>query len=580
MKTFEELGISVPVGHSGEFATTCPQCSSIRKNKTARCLSVNVDKGVWKCNHCDWRGSLLAGIYEHSNHNAQRPKIFCKPEYSYAPTPSDKMLDLFTTRCIPADVVLRNKISEQKTWMPQIEEFAMAIRIPFLRNGEVVNIKSRDYNKNFRLETGAERIMYGMDDCIGYETLIFVEGELDKLSCEVAGFLNCVSVPDGAPPPTSQGYTSKFSYLESAEEFLNSFKKFVLAVDNDPAGQKLEEELVRRLGAENCLRVEFPNGCKDANEVLMKHGAATLKQCIDNACPYPVAGIFDVTDFSNQIDHMYENGLPSGALPGWHTLNALITFQPGQWTIVTGIPGHGKSEFLDAIMVNLANNYDWKFAIFSPENQPIELHFQKLAEKYIGKPFFNHNRMSMHDMQTAKDWVGDHFTFILPESDGLSIDNILNLAKITVRRKGITGLIIDPWNELDHSRPPTLSETEHISSVLTKIRRFARENKVHVWLVAHPAKLRKEKNEKGNMAYPVPTPYDISGSAHWRNKADNCITVYRDVINNDGLVEIHVQKVRFKHCGKTGAIKLRYDRKTGRYEVPCEIPLDLDDDDN
>lgn len=306
--------------------------------------------------------------------------------------------------------------------------------------------------------------------------------------------------------------------------------------------------------------------------------AETLRECITAARPYPVAGIFDVTDFAEQINRMYEKGLPPGARPGWPSLNALITFQPGQWTTVTGIPGHGKSEVIDAFMINLANKYGWTFAVFSPENQPLELHFQKLAEKYIGKPFFNPNRMAREEMETAKSWIADHFTFVLPESDGVSVENILKLARVTVRRKGVTGIVIDPWNELDHCRPASFSETEYISASLTKIRRFARENGVHVWLVAHPAKLRKEKNERGEMAYPVPTPYDISGSAHWRNKADNCITVYRDVMSTTDLVQVHVQKVRFKHCGKPGVVELRYDRMTGRYEEPFGTPLDLDEE--
>jgi hypothetical protein len=42
---------------------------------------------------------------------------------------------------------------------------------------------------------------------------------------------------------------------------------------------------------------------------------------------------------------------------------------------------------------------------------------------------------------------------------------------------------------------------------------------------------------------PVPTPYDISGSAHWRNKADNCLTLWRDEKEPDRPVQLHVQKI-------------------------------------
>lgn len=577
MKTFDDFNISIPAGRTGEVATTCPQCSPHRqKNPKAKCLSVNIEKGVWHCNHCDWAGTLKEGVKDRSNPYANRPKTFRKPAYDGVTPDSGKMVEWFAARGIPAEVIRRNRISIGPVYMPQVEAEVSAIRFPFYRGGEVVNIKSRDKDKNFRMETGAERILYGIDDCAGHETLIIVEGEIDKLSVEVAGFINCVSVPDGAPSPKTKDYTSKFSFLENCEEFLAGFKRIILAVDNDAAGQKLEEELARRLGSERCLRTEWPNGCKDANEVLVKHGREALRECMEAARPYPVAGIFEVSDFAVSVDRMYEKGLPPGVKPGWSSLNRLITFQPGQWTVVTGIPGHGKSELLDAILVNLAAAYGWTFAIFSPENQPLELHFQKLAEKYIGKPFFGPQRMARNELETAKSWIGDRFTFVLPETDGLSLDSVLSLARVAVRRKGVQGIVLDPWNELDHFRPPSLSETEYISASLSKIRRFARENSVHVWLVAHPAKLRKEKNERGEMVYPVPTPYDISGSAHWRNKADNALTIYREVTGESDLVQVHVQKVRFKHCGKPGVTELRYDRMTGRYDEPYGTPLDLD----
>jgi len=179
----------------------------------------------------------------------------------------------------------------------------------------------------------------------------------------------------------------------------------------------------------------------------------------------------------------------------------------------------------------------------------------------MGKPFFRGvmPRMSAAEVREAKVFIGAFFTFILPAEDKLTVDGILDLAKHVILKKGIKGMVIDPWNEIDHTRPGNLTETEYISYSLTKVRRFARQYGLHIWLVAHPTKLRKD--EKGK--YPVPTAYDISGSAAWRNKADNCISVYRHIESN--LVEIHVQKIRFKQVGKIGMVTLKYDNMTGRY---------------
>ena len=99
-----------------------------------------------------------------------------------------------------------------------------------------------------------------------------------------------------------------------------------------------------------------------------------------------------------------------------------------------------------------------------------------------------------------------------------------------------------------------MTEREYITQSLTKIRRFVRKYEVHIWVVAQPAKLRKLDN--GN--YPVPIPYGISNSAHWRNKADNCLTVWGDMnISENSLVGIYVQKIRFKNIGCPGKAELK-----------------------
>ena len=127
------------------------------------------------------------------------------------------------------------------------------------------------------------------------------------------------------------------------------------------------------------------------------------------------------------------------------------------------------------------------------------------------------------------------------------------------------GLVIDPWNEIEHVRPSSISETEYVSQVLGRVRRFAKVSGVHVWFVAHPMKLQKDKDGKR----PAPGPYDISGSAHWANKADFVITVHRP--DDYGQIsEIYISKVRHKWLGKKGVVKLRYNPATGEYSDDLE----------
>jgi twinkle protein len=473
------------------------------------------------------------------------------------------MVQFFAKRGISPAVLRRNLVSLQRVYMPQVEDHVNAVCFPYLRDDEWINAKYRDKDKNFRMETGAERVLYGLND-IDPTMCVIVEGEIDKLSVEVSGIASCVSVPDGAPAENTKDYASKFTFLEADKDRIEAVKEWIIAVDNDGPGLRLEDELARRLGREKCRRVIWPEGCKDANEVLVKHGAVRLRECIDNAQPYPLEGVFSVEDLSDRIEHLYTHGWERGVETGWEDVDSHYTVRPGEFTVVTGIPNSGKSNWVDALTVNLAAIHGWRFAIFSPENQPLEDHMARMIEKYARCPFGDGptERMDRDTLRMSKAWVNEHFSWILPGDDtDWTIENVLDRARALVFRKGIRGLVIDPWNEIEHYRVNGMSETEYISHALKRMRQFARRHGIHLWVVAHPAKLYREKDG----SYPVPTLYDISGSAHWRNKADNGICVWRDFANAHNPVEVHVQKVRFRQIGKIGFANLEYVKSIASY---------------
>jgi twinkle protein len=279
------------------------------------------------------------------------------------------------------------------------------------------------------------------------------------------------------------------------------------------------------------------------------------------------------------VDNLWEAGLPSGEKTGWPAVDNLYTVALGQLTIVTGWPSSGKSEWTDALLLNLARQ-GWRHCVFSPENFPIELHVSKLAEKYLGKPFGEglRERMSRDELGEAVTDIEDWFSFITPlpeaERTAFTVHEILDAAEVRFRMMGLwnageakKGLVIDPWNELDHSRG-NMSETEYTGMMLGHIRWWARRSRTHVWIVAHPQKVPREQGK-----LPIPRPDMISGSQHWWNKADCCVTVFRDFEKPDGAeIDVHVQKCRFRHIGKIGYTTLRYERATGRYfGLPAKI---------
>jgi len=535
---------TIDVHKNGENQMVCPECSATRKKKTDKCFSFNLNKGAGRCNHC---GIVLV---ENKPFEPKRTQIeFKRPKLVELSKYTEKYLNYFKTRLISEKTLLECKVSEAIEWMPKAQKEIPTIQFNYFRNGELINIKSRGKDKDFKLFKDAELIFYNLDATINNETIIIVEGEMDCLALYECGLHNVISVPNGAVIGKSN-----LEYLDNCIESFTKDTKFILALDNDKAGLNLQDELARRLGYENCSKVHFKD-CKDANDCLIKYGIKVTLDCISQAKEFPIVGVFDANDIKDDIYNYYNNGLPSGCGIGMAEMDMHLKFQEGYLTTITGIPGHGKSEFLDFLLCRLNISHGWKTALYSPENHPLELHFSKFAEKMIGKSFEGSNRLSPLDLDSMIKYHANNFFFINPESD-FKLENILDSVRQLVRKKGVNAFVIDAWNKLDHQY--TANETKYISEQLDKITRFCEINKVHCFLVAHPTKIKKE-----NGKYEVPNLYSISGSANFYNKTANGITVYRDF--DTGMTDIYIQKVKFKHWGQVGHITLSWNRDNGRY---------------
>lgn len=297
--------------------------------------------------------------------------------------------------------------------------------------------------------------------------------------------------------------------------------------------------------------------------------------------PAPVAPtdehIVRVHSLDERVETLYRDGLKRGVSTGWEPVDELYTVRKGEWTVITGMPGHGKSTWLDQLVMNLARLHGWRFGVFSAENLPHEQHVARYLEKHIDKPFNEGptTRITPSELVRGMDFLHEHLVFLNPPEEKQNVRTLLDLVDRLMGNERIDAAIIDPWNELDHSRPAQVTETEHISINLSILRRFARVRQIHLFVVAHPAKIQKDKSGR----YPVPTLYDIAGSAHWRNKADNGIVIHRKIdvkadgeIVDRGVSEVIVQKIRFREVGRIGKAELYYDRITGRFRESRKAP--------
>lgn len=541
---WDKYGIDISKVVGGK--SICPKCSHTRKHSKDRCLSVDLKEGLFNCHNCDFKGCAK---------DFKPQKVYAKPLPRLEKL-SSKTIQFFESRGISNNTLLRLAVTESKEWMPQFEKEVSCICFNYYRGEELTNIKFRGPKKSFKMAKDAELIFYNLNAIEGEECVI-VEGEMDCLTLHECGIYNAISVPNGA----SKG-SQKLEYLDNCWQSFENKTKVILAVDNDEAGNSLRDELARRLGKEKCFTVEYPEDCKDINEVLMKFGKDAVQEVISHAKEIPLEGIISTEQMFPTIQDWYDHGYPKGAKARIENFDEYLTFVPGQLTMITGIPGHGKDEFANLIMTNLGKYEDWIWGVCSFEETPHQT-VTKLMEKYVGKSFDfrqeKSNRINQIEYERALLFVDDHFKFMDTENIETDLVSVLGLAEKMVKRFGIKGLCINPWNWIEHQRESFMSETEYVSHALSKIIQFAKKFQVHIFLMAHPTKVQKTDKKK----YDVPTLYSISGSANFFNKTHNGITVYRDI----ETVDIHIQKVKQSWLGKVGLCQFTYNTLTRQYSA-------------
>ncbi len=541
---FSDIGI--PNTGRDKSKVFCPNCHSTRNDKRDKPLSVSYSKGVALCHYC----GITYAIKKEMDKPMFEPtykKDYKKPKWNNNTELSDKMVKYFEGRKIKQSVLKDLKITEGIEYMPQIGAEMNTVQFNYFEEGELINVKYRTGNKKFKMAADAELIPYNIDSILGEKEVFVTEGEFDTLSLLSVGYNSVISVPNGASDNTS--YLDRFM-----EKYFDDKEVIYIASDSDTKGVILRNALISRFGSERCKVVEYGDDCKDINEVLCKHGEVSVIKCINDAKYVPVDGVFELNDFSDDLDVLYAKGLNKGKTIGLSSFDNLCSFETQRLMIVTGIPTSGKTEFLEEMAIRLNLAYSWKVAFFSPESLPIQLHASRIISRIVGKKFGSAD-IPFNEYQQAKNYVNDNYFFVEPEK--YDLDTILEKFKFLVRRKGVKVVVIDPYNSLPNSDTGNMSD--RVSESLDKMQKFARRNDVLFCLMAHPKTMVKGSDG----LYPVPTLYDISGGANFYNKADFGITVHRNMAEN--RTEIHVQKVKFMHLGTKGMASFAFNLNNHRY---------------
>ena len=534
----------------GKAQGICPLCSSDRqpKNQKAKCASYDWERGLGTCHHCD--SSFQLHTYQRKGASE---KVYVRPEEVKIKPPTSKIVEWFKTRGISQQTLTDLRCGEGSEYMPQTGKTENTIQFNYIMGDQLINVKYRDGRKNFKLYKGAEKVFYNINSIIGYKECVITEGEMDVLALHEAGIKNAISVPNGATLNSNN-----LDYLDNCIDYFEDKEKIILAVDNDEPGQALQQELIRRLGAEVCFLATFEE-CKDANDYLIKYGKEALAQRIIKSRPVPLENVTTFKDIEDEITDFVKNGFKRGYQIGIPNFDNIFSTYTGQFITVTGIPSSGKSDFVDQMVVGYNNNYQWKTAFASPENAPTYLHAHKLMRK-VWQDMPTRNDIGTDKWNQVADHVNDNFFFI--DMERYTLESVLRKGAELVKRKGIKCLVIDPFNKIRDVDCKTEDVNRYTMEYLTKIETFAKKYDVLVFIVAHPTKMYKDKDGK----IEEPTMYNIKGGGEWYDASYHGILVHRDY--EAKTVKAKVLKVKFQNLGENGAeAHFKWEHRSG-----CFIP--------
>ena len=538
----------------GKTQGICPLCSHERKpkNQKAKCASYDWERGLGTCHHCD--SSFQLHTYQRKGSSE---KVYVRPEETKINPPTSKIVEWFKTRGISQQTLTDCSVGEGPEFMPQTGKSENTIQFNYIIGDELINVKYRDGRKNFKLYKGAEKIFYNINSIVGYDSCIITEGEMDVLALHEAGIKNAISVPNGATLNSNN-----LDYLDNCIDYFEDKERVILALDNDEPGQALQQELIRRLGAEVCFLTTFED-CKDANEYLIKYGKDKLVNRIEGARPVPLENVTTLKDIEDEITDFVKNGFKPGYQIGIPNFDSIFSTYTGQFITVTGIPSSGKSDFVDQMVVGYNQRYEWKTAFASPENAPTYLHAHKLMRK-VWQDMPSRNDIGTDKWNQVAEHVNDNFFFI--DMERYTLESVLRKGAELVKRKGIKCLVIDPFNKIRDVDCKTEDVNRYTMEYLTKIETFAKKYDVLVFIVAHPTKMYRDKD--GNIE--EPTMYNIKGGGEWYDASYHGILVHRNY--EEKTVKAKILKVKFQNLGENGAeAHFKWEPRSGCF-VPHVLP--------
>ncbi len=418
-----------------------------------------------------------------------------------------------------------------------------AILFPYLRDGELINVKhlalEREAGKKKTWQArDAEPCLFGWDLIPdNAKSVLIAEGEIDAMSLYEYR-IPALSVNQGA---------GNHQWIDADFDRLERFQEIFLWFDADEVGRKGAREAAHRLGLERCRIVEFH--LKDANEALMQ---SVPKEDVLTA--FGAAQRIEHSDlktprcYVDQVIEMFE-GAPraeTGAYMPWPALQDRVRLRPTEFSLWTGFNGHGKSDLLGHVLVDLVQQGE-RVCLFSGEIKPkILLHRLATQACATSRPTSAFARAALDWMEGAI-WVYDHI-------GSIHRDKLLDTFRYAAKRYRVTHFLVDSLLKCGLAEDDYTGQKRFAEALCD----FKNEFDVHMHLVAHARKGENEMKAPGKM--------DVRGAGALTDLADNVFTVWRNKRKEaegmpagegeeDAMLYCHKQRA----TGHEGALRLWFD---------------------
>ena len=546
----------------------CCYCHG-RGKGNQKTFSINLITGQFKCLRasCGAHGNMITlsrdfdfSLGEQVDAYYRRPhkryRTFTKPKEPIVPKP--KAIEYLNSRGISEETAKRYQV----TVMPDRENILCFTfydedgKPTFIKYRKTDYVKGRDKAKEW-CEPNCKPILYGMEQCkLDNPQLTLTEGQCDTLALSEAGIENALSVPTGA---------KGFTWLPHCWNFLNQFERIVIFGDFENGKISLLDELKDRLELTVLhVKEEAYKGCKDANELLVKHGKEAVREAVETAIPIPVKRVIEMADVENINIYDVEK-LPTGFDKLDRLLYGGLPF--GGVTIISGIRGEGKS-ILASQIATRALEHNYTVMMYSGEltNASLKawMHYQIAGPNHIqegtnrwGDPIYTVSKTNNH---VISEWYRGRMLLYDSDSDEIGDDEKESLVK-TVRevimRNGAKVIIIDNMmTAIDLEPTKGDDKYERQSKFVKKLGRLGRTYGVLIILVAHKRKtgsfIETDENDS------------VSGSADITNLAQITLTYRKgkDIDESQRLLSVNKNRLFGKICPQGWVMD--YDNKSRR----------------